>query len=120
LTTVRDELNRLFGLGTGEAGRSSDLFGLWTPAVDLYEGKEEFVVRAELPGMRKEDIEISLHDGALSISGERKAEQEQEASEVHRRERFYGRFQRTLELPKPVKAEDVKATEGWRLANGNQ
>jgi HSP20 family protein len=109
LTGVRDELNRLFGSSFGEFARPSDLFGMWTPALDLYEGKEEFVVRAELPGMKKEDIEITLHEGALSVSGERKSEVYPEESEAHRRERFFGRFQRTLELPKPVKAQEVKA-----------
>jgi HSP20 family protein len=110
LTSVRDELNRLFSSTFGELGRPSDLFGMWTPALDLYEGKNEFVVRAELPGMKKEEIEIALHEGALSVSGERKIEELPEESEPHRRERFFGRFQRTLELPKPVKAQDVKAT----------
>lgn len=110
LTSVRDELNRLFNSSFGELGRASDLFGMWTPALDLYEGKEEFVVRAELPGMKKQDIEISLHEGALSVSGERKAEEQSDESQAHRRERFFGRFQRTLELPKSVKAQEVKAT----------
>jgi HSP20 family protein len=109
LTTVRDELNRWFNSAFGELGRPSDLFGMWTPALDLYEGKDEYVVRAELPGMRKEDIEISLHDGALSISGDRKSETLSEESEAHRSERYFGRFQRTLELPKPVKSDEVKA-----------
>ena len=109
LTSVRDELNRLFNSTFGESGRPSDLFGMWTPALDLYEGKDDFVVRAELPGMSKEEIEITLHDGALSISGERKAEERSEESETHRTERFFGRFQRTLELPKPVKSDEVKA-----------
>lgn len=109
LTGVRDELNRLFGSTFGELARPSDLFGMWTPPLDLYEGKDAFVVRAELPGMKKEDIEISLHDGVLSVSGERKSESHSEEAEVHRRERFVGRFQRSLDLPKPVKAQEVKA-----------
>jgi HSP20 family protein len=82
---------------------------MWTPALDLYEGKDELVVRAELPGMKKEEIDIALHEGVLSISGERKAEVLPEDSEPHRSERFFGRFQRSLELPKPVKVEEVKA-----------
>jgi HSP20 family protein len=109
LTTVRDEFNRLFNSAFGGIGGSSDLFGVWTPALDLYEGKDEYVVRAELPGMQKDEIEISLHNGALSISGERKSGEAAEESEAHRRERFFGRFQRTLELPKPVKSDEVKA-----------
>jgi HSP20 family protein len=110
LTNVRDELNRLFNSTFEGLGRTRDLFGLWTPALDLYEGKDEFVVRAELPGMNKEDIDISLHEGALSISGERKGEQAAEGTEARRTERFFGRFQRSLELPKPVKSNEVKAS----------
>ena len=81
----------------------------WAPAVDVYEDKDNFVVKAELPGMKKEDIDVSLHDGSLSISGERKSEDKHEDSEVYRSERFFGRFQRTLTLPAPVAADKVKA-----------
>jgi len=109
LSTIRDEFNRLVNSTFGELGRPSDLFGMWTPPLDLHEGKDEFVVRAELPGMKKEDIDISLHGGVLSVSGERKAEEVLEDRQTHRTERYFGRFQRTLELPKPVKTEEVKA-----------
>ena len=81
----------------------------WTPALDLYEDKDGFTLKAELPGMKKEDIELSLHDGSLSISGERKHEEKHSDSEVYRAERFYGRFQRTVTLPAPVAADKVKA-----------
>lgn len=66
-------------------------------------------VKAELPGMKREDIEVSLHEGSLSISGERKSEQKHEDAGVYRAERFFGRFQRTVMLPTPVAAEKVKA-----------
>ena len=66
-------------------------------------------MKVELPGMKKEDIEISLHDGCLSISGERKSEQKFEDAEVYRAERFVGRFQRTVTLPAPVAADKAKA-----------
>jgi HSP20 family protein len=59
--------------------------------------------------MKKEDIEVSLHDGSLSISGERKTESKHEEGEVYRAERFFGRFQRTLSLPTTVAADKVKA-----------
>jgi HSP20 family protein len=81
----------------------------WPPALDLHEDKDTLVVKVELPGMKKEDIEISLHDGCLSISGERKNEQKFEDAEVYRAERFVGRFQRTVTLPAPVAADKVKA-----------
>ena len=60
--------------------------------------------------MRKEDIEISLHDGVLTLSGERKHEQKYDQGEIHRSERFVGKFQRTLSLPTPVDADKVKAS----------
>jgi HSP20 family protein len=63
----------------------------------------------ELPGMKKEEIELSLHDGSLSISGERKGEEKFQDAEVSRSERFVGRFQRTMTLPTPVASDKVKA-----------
>ena len=88
---LRDELDRLFENPLGEAARGSQLLSVWNPALDLYEDKDNVIVKAELPGMKKEDIEVSLHDGALSISGERKSEEKfQDAGETYRSERFVG------------------------------
>jgi len=109
LTNLREEINRLFDLPFGDGGRESEFFG-WAPAVDLYEDKDHLVVKAELPGLKKEEIEISLHEGSLIISGERKLESQDGEGESSRSERFFGRFQRALELPKPVNANAVKAT----------
>lgn len=116
LFNLRDELDRLFegsvgGLARGSQllGRGSQLLGLWNPAVDLYEDKDNVIVKAELPGMKREDIEVSLHDGALSISGERKDGEKVENAEACRTERFTGRFHRTLTLPAQVKADQVNA-----------
>jgi len=109
LTNLREEINRLFELPYGDWTRDSEFFG-WAPAVDLYEDKDTLVVKAELPGMRKEDIDISLHQGSLIISGERKFESEEGEGESSRAERFFGRFQRALELPKPVDPNNVTAT----------
>jgi HSP20 family protein len=110
LSSLHNEIDRLF-----EAPFSALTAGLqpftsgWSPALDLHEDKDNFTVRAELPGMKKEEIEISLHDGVLSISGERKEEKHEDFG-VHRSERFVGRFQRTLALPSAVDADKVKAT----------
>jgi HSP20 family protein len=109
LAHVREEMNRLFESPLGDAVQSPDLFGGWTPAVDLYEDNDHLIVRAELPGMSKESIDISLHEGVLTLAGERKAEDLPAGSEAYRSERFYGRFQRTLDLPKPVEADRVSA-----------
>lgn len=110
VSTLRDEINRLIDSTTGGFVRSPDLFGGWTPALDLYEDKENLIVRAELPGMKKDAIDISLHEGTLTIAGERSVEDRSEGTETHRSERGFGRFQRTLDLPKPVEADNVSAT----------
>lgn len=111
LTTLRDEIDRLFESPLAELTRGTQQFlGGWLPAVDLFDDKENVVVRVELPGMKKEDIEISLHEGVLTIGGERKEEHKTKEAEMYRSERFLGRFQRTITLPSPVKADKVAAT----------
>jgi HSP20 family protein len=109
LSNLRDEIDRLFESPLAELTRTSHLLSGWTPALDVYENKDNFVVKVELPGMKKEDINISLHDGSLSISGERKSEGQYEDAEVYRAERFFGRFQRSVTLPAAVAADKVKA-----------
>ncbi len=109
LTDLHQEIDRLFGSPFGELARTSQLLSGWTPALDVYEDKDNLYVKAELPGMKKEEIELSLHEGTLSISGERKEERKHEGADVCRAERFFGRFQRTVTLPAPVASEKVKA-----------
>ncbi len=109
MTSLRDEINRLFEAPFGDLLRASEFSNGWTPAVDLREDKDNLVACVELPGMKKENIDVSVHENVLSISGERSREAEVEEGGVHRSERSYGRFQRTLGLPKPVKAADIKA-----------
>lgn len=109
LSDLHDEIDRLFESPFTELMQNSNLLGAWTPALDVYENKDNFVVKAELAGMRKEDIEVSIHEGNLSISGERKTEKKQENGEAFRTERFYGRFQRSISLPAAVAVEKVKA-----------
>ena len=99
LSSLQDELDRLF---------ESPLTG-WEPALDVHEDKDNFAVRTELPGLKREDIEVSFQDGTLVISGERKAEENAEGTEVHRQERVYGKFQRILTLPTPIAADKIKA-----------
>ena len=109
LSDLRDEIDRLFDSPLTELTRTSQLLSGWTPALDVFEEKENFVVKAELPGMKKEDIEVSFHDGSLSISGERQSETKHADVEVYRAERFFGRFQRSVTLPAPVAVDKVKA-----------
>jgi|SRR6476620_11854421 HSP20 family protein len=111
LTNLRDELDRLFESPFEELSRGAQLFnGGWAPALDVYEDKDNLTVKAELPGMKREDIGVSFHDGTLTISGERKSETKHEEAEVYRSERFVGKFQRTVTLPIPVKSDAVKAS----------
>jgi len=109
LTDLRDEIDRLFESPLTEWARASNLLSGWTPALDIYEDKDNLFVKVELPGMKREGIDVSLHEGGLSISGERKSEQTHEDADVYRAERFVGRFQRTVTLPTPVAADKVKA-----------
>lgn len=109
LSGLRDEIDRLFEVPLSEFARTSQLLSGWTVALDVYEDADNIFVKAELPGMKKEDIDISLHDGCLSISGERKSETNREDAETYRAERFFGRFQRTVTLPTSVAADKVKA-----------
>lgn len=81
----------------------------WSPSIDVSEKHDEIIVRVEIPGMEKEDIDISLDGRFLTISGERKVVQEEENEHYHRVERRYGAFSRSLELPVDVDTKDVKA-----------
>ncbi len=109
LTDLRDEIDRLFEEPLAELTRSSQILSGWTPALDLFEDNDNVYVRVEVPGMKKEDIDLSLHNGTLSISGERKSEDAFKDADVYRAERFFGRFQRTVTLPTAVSADKVKA-----------
>jgi HSP20 family protein len=99
LTSLQEELDRLF---------ESPMTG-WAPPLDVHEDKDSFSIRVELPGMKREDIEVTLQDGALVITGERKEEKVTNETTVHRQERFYGKFTRALTLPAAVSGDKVKA-----------
>ncbi len=82
----------------------------WVPTIDMYEKEDRFVIKAELPGMKKEEIDISVTEHSLTIKGERKAERETREGNYYLSERTYGRFFRTISLPPNVDAEKVEAT----------
>ena len=86
----------------------SSQIGYYT--LDLYEDKDNVYVRAEVPGVKKEDIEISLHEGTLTLSGERKADKRVENAEAIRAERLVGQFSRSVALPSPIQGEKVTAS----------
>jgi len=107
---LRDDLDTLLDLPFwNTSSRQSQLFSGWTPSLDLYQNNDNIVAVVELPGMRKEDIEISLQDGTLTISGERKEERGTEDGAT-RTERYTGKFRRSITLPTRVDANKVNAT----------
>src|SRR5215207_6786464 len=115
LGTLQSEMNRLFttvfdGPGTGGDGGNGGTMRRWMPAMDLVESGDEFVLRADLPGMGEEDVNIELEDSTLTVSGERNAEHEQSGEGFVRVERASGAFRRSLTLPKGVDAEAVTAS----------
>jgi HSP20 family protein len=82
----------------------------WMPDIEAFERKGEFVVRADLPGMNKDNVKVEVSDGALVIQGERKEEKEQKEKGYYAAERSYGAFYRALPLPDGVKADEARAT----------
>lgn len=109
---MMNRYNRMFGLARTNGEREGkDLFSRsdWAPAVDIKETPEAFMVEAELPGMSKDDVKVTVHDGVLTIQGERKSEEETKDKKLHRIERFYGSFMRRFTLPDNVDENSVKA-----------
>jgi HSP20 family protein len=107
---LRDEINSMFDMSFGSnLGRRTQLFSGWTPALDLYQNNDNVVAVVELPGMRKEDIEISLQNGTLTISGERKSETT-DGEKAERTERVTGKFRRSVTLPTRVDVEKINAS----------
>lgn len=109
LDSLRREMNRFFESPIEAMPRTLEFFNGWVPVVDLLEDPEKFTVRVELPGMDKDKIDICLHEGALTISGERRIANEDKEVRLYRSERAYGRFHRVLSLPKAVEGDKVKA-----------
>ena len=113
LVSFRDEMdslfNRFFDIDIA-GGRRLFGEGLWAPRVDVSEGKSEITVKAEIPGCEAKDIDVKLDGRVLTISGEKKQEKEEKEENVHRLERTYGSFCRTLELPAEVSPEAIDAT----------
>ncbi len=81
----------------------------WVPRIDVTEEKDRYVVDVDLPGLEKKDVEVTMEDGVLTISGERKFDRNEENETLHRRERFVGRFSRSMTFPSDVDTEKVEA-----------
>ena len=102
---LQNEIDSLFG-GLGLAGGSRDL---WAPAVDVEETADELVLRAEVPGLSRDDIEVELEDGVLTIQGEKKYEKKEENAQGLLYERRWGTFNRRFTLPRAVAADGITA-----------
>jgi HSP20 family protein len=110
LRTLQDEVNRLFSSNLSRSiGDEQMARGAWTPSVDIYENKDQIILEAELPGMRREDFDLTIENNVLTLRGERHFEKESEQDNYHRVERSYGTFTRSFTLPQTVSAENVKA-----------
>jgi HSP20 family protein len=108
---IQSRINDLFDDTFGRTrAQQSVATGVWYPPVDILESKDSYLIRAELPGMRKEDLKTEVNDGTLTLSGERKFEEPANGVEYHRVERVSGKFSRSFYLPQTVKHDGIKAT----------
>jgi HSP20 family protein len=117
LRQMGDEMDRLFSefLNFGSLGRGRQSLGrsaptglaTWMPQIEIFERGDQLVVRADLPGMKREDLQIEVQDGALVLQGERRSEHEENREGLYRSERSYGSFYRAIPLPEGVNPDDV-------------
>ena len=110
LSSLRREMDRLWDRSLGETPLARTFTESWLPSVDISETKDNFVVKAELPGLEAKDGNVSIAGDILTIKGEKKAEEEEKDEHYHCVERYSGSFQRTFQLPSGVKADKIKAT----------
>ena len=116
LLNVEREFNRLFKAFDDRFGlkRSDDQEigyenAVWMPLTDIYEDKGNYLVKADLPGLKKDDVKISYTNGQIEISGERVQEKETKDAKWHRVERSFGKYYRSFTLPKEIKQDNIKA-----------
>ena len=112
LEEMEKRLSSVFGPAPARAGGDKEeaiAVAEWSPLVDITEDEKEYVVKAEIPEMKKEDIKINVHDDVLTVSGERKYEKEEKGKKYHRVERAYGSFMRSFTLPEDADGTKVNA-----------
>ena len=115
-----DRFNRSFGrlpALRGEGSQETMTLADWAPSVDVSETDNEYLIKVELPGVEKSDVKVSIHEGVLTIQGERKMEREEKNKKYHRVERAYGRFARSFVLPENVDETSVSASHKDGLLN---
>jgi HSP20 family protein len=110
LRSLQDEVNRLFSTNLSRSfGDEGIARGAWMPNVDIYENKDQIVLEAELPGMNREDFDLSIENNIIILRGERRFEKKDDGDNYHRVERAYGTFTRSFTLPQTVSAEGATA-----------
>ena len=110
LSTLRDQIDRLFDSFFGRVPSLIERESAWVPAINLEETEDSYVVQAELPGLKKNEIKVAITEDSITISGERKIAKEEKGKTYHRVEIAYGKFQRMLPLPGEIIPEKAKAT----------
>jgi HSP20 family protein len=113
---MRDEIGRWFGEAT-EKERDERKSAIWAPSVDIKETEKEVIVKADLPGIGMDDIDVSVDENQLIIKGERKFEKEEKEKDYIRVERSYGLFYRSFDIGVPIKADEVKASYSEGVLN---
>jgi HSP20 family protein len=108
LRSLQDEMTRLFA-GVAPSNREEFMSGGWVPNVDIYENQDHLVLEADLPGMNRDDIDLSIENNIITLRGERKFEKKADGDSFHRVERSYGTFTRSFTLPQTVSAEGAQA-----------
>ena len=110
LRTLQEEVNRLFSTNlTPSFGDEGIGRGAWNPNVDIYENKDQIILEAELPGMSREDFDLTIENNVITLRGERRFEKKDEADNYHRVERSYGSFTRSFTLPQTVSGDGAAA-----------
>lgn len=110
LRTLQEEVNRLFSSNLTPSFAEEGIGrGAWNPNVDIYENKDQIVLEAELPGMNREDFELTIENNVITLRGERRFEKEDDADNYHRVERAYGSFTRSFTLPQMVSGDGATA-----------
>lgn len=109
LEEMSDRLNRLAGRPMWPSGQEALVTTDWSPFVDIQETDKEYLIKAELPEISKDDVHVLIKDGVLTIEGERKAEKEEKGKKFHRVERSYGKFLRCFSMPEDADEKTVKA-----------
>ncbi|MGB8507783.1 MAG: Hsp20/alpha crystallin family protein [Pyrinomonadaceae bacterium] len=110
LRSLQDEVNRLFSTSFSRSfGDEGIARGAWAPSVDIYENKDQIVLEAELPGMNRDDFDLTVENNVLTLRGERRFEKQDDSDNYHRVERAYGTFSRSFTLPQTVSSEGASA-----------